>query len=318
MALTGSTRMQASTVLQLAAGLALLHPTEPARSSITELRRQVDGADFSFLAEFVEKEARTYSTGHHVIYRVKDFGITVLTDTTERAPTFSLVPFDQLRERRPRHSLCYVSLGEARSAAEAWVRLLNRPPRPLNWPEVDSRTTSEYLRDFDFSVRALDRRRRQIPGADHHGFSIRGSPGGIRFRLGELAHDVTVNGSPDLFRHLLLKQMLNIHSTLVMGRLGRYEDNLMTWVTPTNGKLVDRAARYVQLLLARAGRTDHRYEDVVRRLFSEMDRTEPGESVVVRTYRSLLRAERASLDCRRRPGSARRRTSRRPIQPDIG
>ena len=83
-------------------------------------------------------------------------------------------------------------------------------------------------------------------------------------------------------------------------------------------KLVDRATRYVQLMLARAGRTDHRYEDVVRRLFAVMDRTEPGESVVVRTYRSLLRAKREPLNRRRRPGSARRATSRRPIRPDLG
>ena len=37
------------------------------------------------------------------------------------------------------------------------------------------------------------------------------------------------DGAPPLFQHLLLKQLLNIHSTLVMGRLGRYKGNLMTW-----------------------------------------------------------------------------------------
>ena len=47
-----------------------------------------------------------------------------------------------------------------------------------------------------------------------------------------------------LERQTLLKMLLNQHSTLVMGRLGRYESNIMTWVSPNNGKLVDRAARY--------------------------------------------------------------------------
>ena len=82
--------------------------------------------------------------------------------------------------------------------------------------------------------------------------------------------------------------MLNIHSTVVMGRLGRYKNNLMTWVSPTNCKLVDRATRYVRLLLAGAGQADRSYEEIVRRLFAEMHVTEPGESVVLRTYRSLL------------------------------
>jgi N-acetylmuramic acid 6-phosphate etherase len=72
-----------------------------------------------------------------------------------------------------------------------------------------------------------------------------------------------------------------------MGRLGRYENNLMTWVLPTNGKLVDRAARYVMHLLTNAGRPEREYEEIVRRLFDEMDRVRPGESVVLRTFRSL-------------------------------
>ena len=110
----------------------------------------------------------------------------------------------------------------------------------------------------------------------------------LDFQLERLAHDVPVRGMPELFQHLLLKQMLNIHSTLVMGRLGRYKNNIMTWVSPTNGKLVDRATRYVKQMLAGAGRTDQRYEEIVHQLFSELDEIEPGESVVLRTYRSLL------------------------------
>jgi N-acetylmuramic acid 6-phosphate etherase len=288
MALAGSTRMQASTVLQLAVGAALLHPSDPARDLIADFRERVEDADFSFLNNFIERESGIYSVGHHVIYRVRDYGITVLTDTTERAPTFSLVPFDQLKEKRSQYSLCYVSLEEAEGSADAWVQLLNRTPRSLDWTDVDRRTTSEYLYDFDFSVNALERMRRRIPDKTHHEFRIHRSADGIRFQLEDLAHTVTVDDLPDLFQHLLLKQMLNIHSTLVMGRLGRYKNNLMTWVSPTNGKLVDRATRYVKQLLASAGRTDQRYEDIVRQLFTELDGIEPGDSVVLRTYHSLL------------------------------
>jgi N-acetylmuramic acid 6-phosphate etherase len=295
MALTGSTRMQASTVLQLAVGVALLYPGEPARSLISRYCRQVRDTDFSFLADFVEQESDVYLRGDHVIYRIREFGITVLTDTTERAPTFSLVPFDRPNGRRVPPSLCYVSLEDAKDSACAWRRLLNREPRCLDWPAIDPRTTSDYLRGFDFSADVPNWRRRRIPGRTQEAFHIGSSSQGIELRLGRLEHQVTTHYEGDLFRHLLLKQMLNIHSTLVMGRLGRYENNLMTWVRPTNGKLVDRAARYVQHLLAGAGASNGSYEEIVCRLFAEMARARPGESVVLRTYRSLSNRAPAHL-----------------------
>jgi N-acetylmuramic acid 6-phosphate etherase len=292
MALAGSTRMQASTVLQLAVGIPLLHGDRPAKDWLEAFRRAVEACDFSFLAAFVESESRIYATGHRVIYRVKDYGITVFTDTTERAPTFSLIPFDRFDQRHDGCSLCYVVLDDCDTPDEAWIGLLNRPPRALDWLEVDPRTSAAYLRGFDFSVGAVERRRRRVPGSTHHEFRIRDGADGIALGLGWSTHQVTTGDMPELFRHLLLKQMLNIHSTLVMGRLGRYESNLMTWVTPTNGKLVDRATRYVGHLLSRAGSTDHRYEEIVHELFAEMASSPPDESVVLGTYRSLLRKSR--------------------------
>jgi len=292
MALAGSTRMQASTVLQLAVGIALFCDYHPAKDHVAAFRRSFAACDLSFLAAFVEAEAEIYATGHHVIYRVRDYGITVFTDTTERAPTFSLTPFDRFEEGRERFSLCYVVLDRCSTPADAWVGLLNRPPKPLEWPEVDPRTSADYLAGFDFSVGALVRRRRRVPDSTHHEFSVRDVGDRIELRLGRLIHQVAIGKMPELFRHLLLKQILNIHSTVVMGRLGRYESNLMTWVTPTNGKLVDRATRYVGHLLTRAGHADHDYEEIVHELFAEMAVSQPEESVVLGTYRSLLRKSR--------------------------
>jgi len=287
MALAGSTRMQASTVLQLAVGTALLHSGERAGKLIAGYRERVDETDFSFLSDFVERESDIYRAGDRVHYQVRDYAITVFTDTTERAPTFSLVPFDRLTGPRGADSLCWVSLTHADRPEDAWFRLLDRAPRALNWPEVDRRTTADYLHGFDFSSRALERRRRRVPDRAHHEFHVEGSPEGIALRLGDLARVVHAADLPVLLRHLLLKQMLNIHSTLVMGRLGRYRNNLMTWVSPTNGKLVDRATRYVGHLLAASGLKDVGYETIVRRLFAEMDRLPPGESVVLATFRAL-------------------------------
>ena len=295
MALAGSTRMQASTVLQLAVGLALLHPERPARAWISDYRRSLAACDFSFISEFVERESGIYEGGDRVIYRVRDYGITVFTDTTERAPTFSLVPFERAGERREKHSLCYVVLDDAGSAPEAWGQLLARGPRALDWPEVDPRTSTAYLHEFDFSAPARQARRGRIPDREHHEFVVRGVRDGIELSLGDAAHRLPAGELPALFSHLTLKQALNIHSTLVMGRLGRYESNLMTWVLPTNGKLVDRAARYVGHLLSLAGRRDRSYEDIVVELFAQMPQAAPDESLVLRTYRALLDGQRAEI-----------------------
>jgi N-acetylmuramic acid 6-phosphate etherase len=56
--------------------------------------------------------------------------------------------------------------------------------------------------------------------------------------------------------------MLNNVSTLIMGRMNRYLSNIMTYVKPTNYKLIDRASRYVMIL-----RPEYTYEQSVRMLY---------------------------------------------------
>ena len=48
------------------------------RELISEFRERVADADLSFLNNFVERESDIYSAGDHVVYRVRDFAITVL------------------------------------------------------------------------------------------------------------------------------------------------------------------------------------------------------------------------------------------------
>ena len=96
--------------------------------------------------------------------------------------------------------------------------------RKPNTPEVDPRTTSDYLDGFDFSTHALERRRRRIPLAKHYEFRIERLRDGIRLSLDGLSHDLPAANLPILLQHLLLKQLLNIHSTLVMGRLGQFRN----------------------------------------------------------------------------------------------
>jgi N-acetylmuramic acid 6-phosphate etherase len=74
--------------------------------------------------------------------------------------------------------------------------------------------------------------------------------------------------------------ILNMHSTLVMGRMGRYERNIMTWVRPANNKLIDRTIRYVDLFL-RESNIYKSYQEIACKCFELMDRVPKDRSLVI-------------------------------------
>lgn len=291
MALSGSTRMQASTALMLGVGLALLDDSETGGilGRLDALRRFMRRLEPSFLAPFVKAEADVYLSGGRVLYETDDHGITLLTDTAERSPTFSLVPFENRLDRPVRPALSYLALPKALDSRRAWERLLLRPPRPLDWRR-HPQTSARHLLGFDFSRRARTFRRERA-GKRLRRFEIRKDRGGLAFRLGRLRRSIPLEGLPLLSEHLVLKMLLNMHSTLVMGRLGRYEANMMTWVKPSCNKLVDRAVRYVRTLMRLRGMKVPSYERAVLALFETMEGLKPGEPVVLRTLDKLSAAE---------------------------
>ena len=59
--------------------------------------------------------------------------------------------------------------------------------------------------------------------------------------------------------------------------MGRYESNIMTFVKPTNYKLIDRATRYVMML-----RPESTYEEVVRVIYEIRDNLEIDEPIVMK------------------------------------
>lgn len=295
MALTGSTRMQASTVLMLVVGLALEHGRDWKRAQL-ELEswiRFLDNSPILPLKNFIVSEAETYKEGDFTCYSAEEMAITVFTDTTERAPTFNLAPFDNPTQISDKNSLTYISIPSTSGSRAAWRALLARDPRPLEWPEVHPKTSSEYLLSFDFSRGAIDFRHQLAPKAQHHLFSITSTEEDLHFRFRGLEEDFPLIGNP-LFDQLTLKLLLNMHSTLLMGRLGRFEGNLMTWVYPSNGKLIDRAARYTQILLKNRGYSEYDYDSIVRAQFKAKAELSPKESIVHKTI-EILTGKRFSV-----------------------
>jgi N-acetylmuramic acid 6-phosphate etherase len=58
----------------------------------------------------------------------------------------------------------------------------------------------------------------------------------------------------------------------------------MTWVKPSNNKLIDPSIRYVQALLAR---DDVSYERICHALFGELETLRVDEPIVLRTLAAL-------------------------------
>src|SRR5207245_2221757 len=109
---------------------------------------------------------------HRTIYKANEFAITVMTDTTERAPTFNLAPFDNQMITQSDSSLTYLMIPKTFDMESSWQALLLRPPRALNWSEVHMKATSQYLAGFDFSQKALQFRKDLLPKSEHRVFEI--------------------------------------------------------------------------------------------------------------------------------------------------
>lgn len=152
MAITGSTRMQATTI-QLCVLLTVLE------MAARELTRRADAASApeEFLRALVEMHANlrsrelceqvgrlvameetVYRSGHKNNYFAGRLAIDMLTDTTERSPTFCTPPFRKFDDTRASESWAFLFTPEP-DTPTAWNRLLKREPRCVEWSKEEVR-----------------------------------------------------------------------------------------------------------------------------------------------------------------------------------
>ncbi len=171
-AITGSTRLQATTIETFVVGVALegaigrilqqhLSPAEleelgyGPEFALTErlddfsnVKAAVDAA-LPSVARFTDLEADTYRRGCFSTYFAKSALITVFIDNTERSPTFRLYPLDKAQDGERR---CWVQVWtEAPDSREAWQNFLGRPFRGLD-PRLyrdpfEKQVADPYLRE---------------------------------------------------------------------------------------------------------------------------------------------------------------------------
>lgn len=292
-ALSGSTRLQASSVLMMAIGQslsgALSASTESVQSKLFDLMiKQVSSLQTTeligltlFEQECLESHQSVYYTGR------PEHLISLFTDTTERSPTFSLTPFEHDDERsKDFHSANYLYLEDS-NPQSAWPQILGRAPRALSWPEVKNVAGEKRLQGYDFSSGVLKKRE---PFFNSHAvIRVLKKQGGLCFQFHQQEVSFSMFESDQRFYNLILEQLviklcLNAHSTLMMGRMGRYEGNLMTYVRPSNFKLIDRACRYAEILLRQRGVKEVDEEKLVRLCFEIGGKPGPVVLNLVRVY----------------------------------
>ena len=160
MAITGSTRMQATSI-QLASMLTLLEMvlrdllaaegalppgTAPAGEVPGEMRAGIAAVQATLTAEglrqslarLVESEERIYRSGRRTSYLAGSLGVDVLTDTTERSPTFCTPSFRKWDDEDAADSWTFL-FTPVHDTTEAWPALLTRPPQTIEWSDADLR-----------------------------------------------------------------------------------------------------------------------------------------------------------------------------------
>ena len=160
MAIMGSTRMQATTIelcvmvtiLEMvirdilaeiapekAKGLDSASVPGKFMAQLEEMHASLSSQDLrDQIADLVKNEETAYRNGHKSTYFADHLGIDVLTDTTERSPTFCTPAFRKWDDLNASESWTYLILPYTDSK-EAWENLLQRPVRGLAWSEEEIR-----------------------------------------------------------------------------------------------------------------------------------------------------------------------------------
>ncbi len=334
MAITGSTRMQATmaelfvvgSALEIALVRFLRKRLSPKQAAKLGLKERQTGDYLRLLSELLEQlssprvvdtlaratrfEEGIYRRRGLVTYMADSFLLDVLTDTTERSPTFMLPAFRKYGDNRSPSSWAFVK-DPFRTTEKAWHELLQREPRGLKW----GRKVFEQLN----APAGLKAQLPKLDNSEIYKFMIGNEPDPSRTDAPDSALVVVtagcetnhlirtalqkfgsqykttatlVVGSVDvaaptgetflfpcslsdsplqLWHHLAVKLILNTLSTATMVRMGRVIGNAMVWLSPSNKKLIDRGSRLI------AQQTGRSYKQACIALHEAMEEVESGQ-----------------------------------------
>ena len=348
MAVSGSTRMQVTTVELLAAGAALevaanrwlqenlteqelavinkqMISLDEYAEAFTSLNKQLSsGKALKGLAKAVDFEVETYNNKGLVTYITHEYLLDIMTDTTERQPTFTLPPFRKYADHTSEVSWAYIK-DPLYPNEVAWQQVFRRPIKGLEWtkedyiqmeanqdiinnpPKVSGDEVLEYVIGNED-----DPSRYSNPHAKLVLIDVNGSAtpevvawykkelvkyaGGVVIRFGQISdqkidkNEIRIpvelpRTCTDIMYHLLVKVAFNALSTGTMAKMGRVFGNWLVQVLPTNKKLIDRSSRII------ANLAKIPYEQAVEEFFYSYYNRKPEdeyrESYVIETLRRL-------------------------------
>jgi len=307
MAITGSTRMQATTAELFIVGIALeialvrflqqsLSPSNAEKLRLRERRPdeyhrrlcellgQLSSDEaVDRLAAAIEFEESIYRRQGLVTYAADAFLLDVLTDTTERSPTFMLPAFRKQGDNLSPRSWAFVK-DPLRSTKDAWRELLQREPRGLEWgwdvyervnapanlkarpPKLDNAEIHKFMIGSEPDPSRTDAPDSALVvvavGDEEHVIRAALERFGLQYKktaalivgpadASSMADETfrfgcTLADSPlQLWHHLAVKLVLNTLSTATMVRMDRVIGNAMVWLSPSNKKLIDRGSRLI-------------------------------------------------------------------------
>ncbi|MCP4259241.1 MAG: sugar phosphate isomerase [Planctomycetes bacterium] len=334
MAISGSTRMQATTAELFVVGSALeialvrfLKDTTPKKQMLKlGLNERESGDYLRLLSELIEQlsnpqavntlaratrfEESIYCSKGLVTYMADSLLLDVLTDTTERSPTFMLPPFRKDGDTLSPNSWAFVK-DPFRNTKKAWHALLQREPRGLNW----QRKIYEQLK----APPGLQAQPPKLDNSEIYKFMIGNEPDSSRTNAPDSALVVISIGSEtqtlmhktlqkygpqykktaallvgsidaaspsgeifpfpcsltdsplQLWYHLAIKLILNTLSTATMVLMDRVIGNAMVWLSPSNKKLIDRGSRLI------AQQTECSYEQACIALHEAIEKVGSGQ-----------------------------------------
>ncbi len=306
MAVAGSTRMQVTTVELLVAGTALelaswawlkdnlsadelkavgagvLEPDEYAAHFQSLVCQLSCGEALEGMAQMVDYETATYEKGGLITYCAHAYLQDILTDTTERQPTFTLPPFRKSNDTTSPLSWAYAK-DPLYPSKIAWQHIIRRPVNGLDWtvqdyidmqadksiidnpPSVGSEELDYYMIGNEDDKTRYSQHPAHLVCVDINNSATDGSyawyrdnarlfDGGVIVRMGDISgtyeNEIRVPVSlphtiMELLPHLMVKLAFNMMSTATMAKMGRVWSNWMIQVLPTNKKLIDRSTRII-------------------------------------------------------------------------
>ena len=348
MAVAGSTRMQVTTVELLVAGAALeVAAKEWCEENLTadeleaagtlaigfkeyatefkKVNKQLaSGKAVQGLAKVVELEKSVYDNKGLITYCTHDYLLDIMTDTTERQPTFTLPPFRKFDDHTSELSWAYIK-DPLYPNEVAWQHVFRRPIKGLDWtvedykrleaspaiianpPLVGSEQVMKYNIGNGDDPSRYSRKPNCLVCMDINDSATpevmkwfkeeaKKFEKAVLIRFGEIKkgkkyeNEILIpvklpRTSQELLTHLMVKLSFNVISTATMAKMGRVWGNWMIQVLPTNKKLIDRSTRIIQNL---AGISyEEANQEFFKSYFGRDPKEEYRESYVVETLRRL-------------------------------